>query len=198
MINDCFKAAPLRAAEMEYFRIPRQDWSLVLTRIHQMGADAISTGLYWGWHEIKEGQFDLTGQTAPRRDLVGFVNLCARTGFKLILKPGPVIGAGVLGSGVPIWLLHKYSEIHALRADGTPWQDRGTGQPRPCYTHPLYLEYVRRWYETVTESLASLQWPGGPIVALQVDNRITGAIDNAAYFRLGGQGRAAAPRGDRR
>ena len=167
------QVAPLRAVQVEFYRLPRHRWASVLTRVHQMGADTVSAGLYWGWHEVEDGRFDLTGVTDGRRDAVGFVALCARMGLRVILRPGPFIGTQVLGGGVPSWLLHRRPELYALHVDGTPWRCPDSGAPRCSYTHPLYVEYVRRWYARTAEAFLSAQWPAGPIIALQVDHEIS-------------------------
>ncbi|MFQ5612065.1 MAG: beta-galactosidase [Anaerolineae bacterium] len=159
---------PFLAFELQYFRLPRERWELMLARLRQMGANAVSTSLCWGFHEPAGGQFDLTGATDPRRDGVGFVKLCRAMGLRVLLNVGPFIDAGTLGGGIPAWLLRR-PEIHALRPDGSPWLHPPSGQPRCTFEHPLFLKHIRRWFEQVTEALAGQQWPDGPIVALQVD-----------------------------
>jgi len=101
-------SSPFLAAEADYFRIPRSNWERVLLRVRQIGANTISTCVMWGWHELREGHLDFTGQSAPERDLVGFIRLAGEMGLNLLLKPGPFIDAETLGGGIPAWLLAKY------------------------------------------------------------------------------------------
>jgi hypothetical protein len=169
-----FAGAPLLSAEAPYFRIPRDDWELMLARARQLGANTVATYVPWCWHEPRPGELDLEGRTDPRRDLAGFVRLCARLGLRVILKPGPFVDAGLLGGGVPPWLLHVHPEIHALRPDGQPWRHTDSGLPRACYLHPTYLAAARQWIAAFSQAARPLQAPDGPLVALQVDNATPG------------------------
>jgi beta-galactosidase GanA len=141
----------------------------MLTRLCQMGANAVSTIVPWSWHEPRAGVFDLTGATHPGRDVADFVDTCSTMGFRLIFRVAPYIGAGLLGGGVPGWLLQEHAEIYALRPDLQPWRDPASGSPLPSPEHPTYLKYVERWYRELTGVLAARQWPAGPLVALRVD-----------------------------
>ena len=60
-----------RAAEIHYFRVPRDLWELMLLRARQFGADTISTYIPWGFHEMEEGRVDLTGETVLHAAEVG-------------------------------------------------------------------------------------------------------------------------------
>src|SRR5437868_6347179 len=99
--NDLFRDQPLLSAELHYFRTPRDGWELMLARVRQLGANTISTYVPWVWHEPQRDTLDFTGATHPQRDLVGFVRLCGALGFRVILKPGPFVDAGLLGGGIP-------------------------------------------------------------------------------------------------
>ncbi|MEN9934426.1 MAG: hypothetical protein RLZZ387_1005 [Chloroflexota bacterium] len=169
-----FTAAPLLSAEVHYFRLPRDDWELMLVRARQIGANTVSTYVPWSWHEPRPGALDLEGHTDPCRDLVGFVRLCGRLGLRVILKPGPFVDAELLGGGVPPWLLLGHPELHALRPDGLPWRHSDSGLPRACYLHPAYLEAARGWVRAFSRAALPLQAPGGPVVAVQVDNETPG------------------------
>src|SRR5512137_408312 len=89
----------LLAAEFDYFRIPRERWELLLVRLKQMGANAVSVTVPWGFHEFQPGTVDLHGVTSARRDVVGLVNLCAAFALPCLLKPGPYSDNDVLGHG---------------------------------------------------------------------------------------------------
>jgi hypothetical protein len=169
-----FAGVPLLAAEVPYFRIPRDDWELMLVRARQLGANTICSYVPWCWHEPQPGAFDLTGTSDLRRDVVGFVRLCGRLGLRVILKPGPFVDAELLGGGIPPWLLHAHPEIHALRADGQPWRHSDSNLPRACYLHPIYLDAARRWIGAFAVALCGMQAPDGPVAALQVDNETPG------------------------
>lgn len=138
---------PLLAAEFPYFRLPREKWELMLTRLRQMGVNALTLTLPWGFHETEPGTVDLTGSTNSRRDGVGLAQLCAALNFVCILKPGPYTGDGVLGQGLPIWLLHQSDDLE-------------TALP----------EAVNHWFRALSRMLTGQQWPDGPIVALHVES----------------------------
>jgi hypothetical protein len=166
--------SPLLAAELQYFRTPRTKWEQMLLRVRQMGANTVTTSVMWGWHEPVEGKVDLSGQTAPERDLVGFIRLAQEMGFLVLLKPGPFIDAGTLGGGIPSWLLAKIPEAHAQRNDGKPWLYPTSNQPRLSYLHPKSIEYARQWLNAFSQAVKDFQWPKGPVIAIQLDNEIPG------------------------
>jgi hypothetical protein len=159
----------LRPLELHYFRVPRERWELMLSRVRQMGADAVSTIVPWAWHEPKDDIFDLTGITHATRDIPAFLETCQAMGFQVILGISPHLGAGLLGGGVPGWLIREYPEICALDDNWQPRYDSPTGGPLPSAEHPTYLKHVERWYRRLTDRLVTWQWPEGPILALRVD-----------------------------
>jgi hypothetical protein len=169
-----FSDQPLLSAEVHYFRVPRDDWELQIVRMRQLGANTISTYVPWAWHAPQPGIFDLEGAGHPQRDLVGFVGLCRQLGMRVILKPGPFIGADLLGGGIPPWLLRERPEIHALRPDGLPGRHSSSAAPRACYLHPAYLEPARRWIAAFSAALLPFQAPAGPVAALQADDQMPG------------------------
>ncbi|UCC88244.1 MAG: beta-galactosidase [Anaerolineales bacterium] len=158
----------LRPLELHYFRVPRERWELMLTRLRQMGADAVGTVAPWFWHEPQDGLFDLTGITHPTRDVPGFLETCQAMGFPVVLAASPCVGAGLLGGGVPGWLLRDHPEICALDPASQPRRYPATGDPLPSPEHPTYVQHVERWYRKLADTLVTWQWPDGPIVALQV------------------------------
>jgi beta-galactosidase len=169
-----FLDQPLLSAEVHYFRVPRDDWELLLVRMRQMGANTISTYVPWAWHAPEPDVLDLAGDSHPQRDVAGFVRLCGQLGLRVILKPGPFVDAELLGGGIPPWLLRERPEMHALRPDGLAWCHSDSGAPRACYLHPAYLEPARRWIAAFSAAMLPAQAPAGPVVALQADNETPG------------------------
>jgi hypothetical protein len=159
----------LRPLELHYFRIPRERWELMLARVRQLGANAVSSVVPWSWHEPRDSAFDLTGLTHPARDVADFLETCAAMGFRAILRVGPYVGAGLLGGGVPGWLLREHTEMCALDPDSRPRRDPASGSLLPSPEHPAYLKYLEHWVRELSDVLATWQWPEGPVVALQVD-----------------------------
>lgn len=166
--------SPITSVEMQYYRIPRDKWDLLLSRMAQYNANTISTYVCWAWHEPEEGKFDFTGKTKPERDLVGFIELVKKHHLNLILKPGPFIDAELNAGGVPQWVFKKYPETIAISASGKPYIHGDSKMPRASYLHPKYLELTENYYSAFADAVRNYQFPEGPIIALQVDNETPG------------------------
>ncbi|MBI1882240.1 MAG: beta-galactosidase [Chloroflexi bacterium] len=139
-------ARPVFAADFHYFRLPREKWELMLTRLRQMGINSLTLTLPWGFHEVEPGAVDLIGTRNSRRDIAGLLQLAAALDFVCILKPGPYAAAGVLGDGLPAWLLKQSDDLDAALPAA-----------------------VSGWYQAISQALAGQQWPNGPIIALHVE-----------------------------
>ena len=64
---------PLFAADFDYFRIPREQWELMLLRLKQMGVNGVAVTLPWSFHEFQQGTVDLNGTTFARRDVISLL-----------------------------------------------------------------------------------------------------------------------------
>jgi hypothetical protein len=156
----------LLSGEMHYFRVPRELWDQSLGRIRDLGITAISTYIPWTWHEPQEGFFDFTGETDPRRDLIGFIEACKEHGLPLLARPGPLIYAEFEGLGVPLWLGRDYPESVVLRRDGS--MDRAAFYFNHSMLHNAYRTRVRRWYQAVIPVLQPFF--EDPVISFQLDN----------------------------
>ncbi len=139
--------SPVLAADFHYFRLSREKWELMLTRLRQMGVNTLTLTIPWGFHEFERGTIDLTGATNNRRDLIGLLKLSAALNFTCILNPGPYSHDGVLGNGLPLWLLKQADDLDAALP-----------------------EAVAGWYKTMSQALIDQQWPTGPIIALHLES----------------------------
>ena len=137
---------PVFAVDFDYFRIPQGKWGLMLTRLKQMGATALTITVPWGFHEFNRGAIDLNGATLARRDIMGLLDLCSTLNLHCILNPGPYSNSGVLGDGLPFWLLKDPDTLE-------------TNLPAA----------VEGWYQAMSAGLSSRQWPAGPIIALDLN-----------------------------
>ncbi len=90
-----------------YERMPRDRWHDALLAYRNLGINTIDLYLIWNWHEPAEGIADFTGTTDPRRDLLALLRQTHQLGFKLILRPGPVIRNEWRNGGYPAWLLRR-------------------------------------------------------------------------------------------
>ncbi|MBV8245176.1 MAG: beta-galactosidase, partial [Candidatus Eremiobacteraeota bacterium] len=94
-------------ASFFYERLPRALWTSSLERYKRLGINTIDLYAIWNWHEVRDGEFDFTGRTNARRDLNGLLGIVHRLGFKVILRPGPVIRNEWRNGGYPAWLLRR-------------------------------------------------------------------------------------------
>ena len=154
-------SAPLVIADFDYFRIPRERWELMLTRLKQMGANGVMVTLLWGFHEIESGVVDLHGVSNGRRDVVGLLHLLSGFDLPCFLNLGPYAERGVLAQGAPFWLLKEPEEQEAVR-----------------------FSAVQRWYKTVSNTFVGEQWPNGPLIALLVDNDVAAGQSPALSRQL--------------
>jgi hypothetical protein len=137
---------PVITAEFDYFRLAREKWELMLTRLIQMGVSHLSLTIPWGFHEITAGQVDLQGNTLPRRDLIGLLDLCAALKLDCLLRLGPLHPEqGLLHQGLPGWLARHDDQLEAALP-----------------------EAAKRWFKTLSQALVVRQGPAGPIFALSL------------------------------
>lgn len=163
----------LLTGEFPYYRLSSEEWPDRLDTIKDAGVKVITTYIPWNFHELADGDFDFTGRTDERRNLEHFLRLLKERGLFLIAKPGPFICAEVQHGGIPNWLTAVHQEIIARAWDGSQVGFRQDGFPLPDYQHPTYITYVSRWYRALAnEVLQDAQYPGGSLIALQVENEI--------------------------
>ncbi|MFX1520850.1 MAG: beta-galactosidase [Promethearchaeota archaeon] len=153
----------LLSGSYHYFRIPQNLWEKSLTLLKEAGLNTICTYIPWIWHEIKEGQFDFEGNTAPERNLVEFISIVKRLGYKLIVRPGPYIFAEYAGYGVPEWIRKNYPEVLQVEKNGKRYHE-------VTVRHPQFLKKVKNWYYTLVDRVLAPYINDGTIIAIQPDN----------------------------
>jgi len=163
--------SPFVAGEVQFWRMDPGTWSPVLRAVKEAGIPVVSTYLSWRRHEPTEGELDLDGATDPRLDVPRFLDLCAEYDLAVQLKPGPWICAEEPGGGYPDWLLAQ-RDLLALDDLGDPVL--GYNPPFqhhvPSYADERYRAAAARWLQSVWRRLGDHAGPGGPIVAVQLDN----------------------------
>jgi hypothetical protein len=97
----------IHAASFPYYRIPEDLWDRSLDRYRDLGINTIDLRIPWNWHEPREGEVDFDGHTNLRRDLRGLLRMITEKGFRLIARPGPIIGDDWRNGGYPDWLLRN-------------------------------------------------------------------------------------------
>ena len=97
-----------------YERIPRDRWAATLDAYRTLGINTIDLYCIWNWHLAPTNagtRYDFTGSTDARRDLFGLLQFIHARGFKVVLRPGPVIRNEWRNGGYPASLL-QFPEYH--------------------------------------------------------------------------------------
>lgn len=140
---------PLMGGEVHYWRLAPENWRAVLERVRGLGIEVVATYVCWDFHETAPGEFDFSGQTDPRRNLAGFLDLLAEMGFWIIIRPGPYIYAEWSNGGVPEYA----ARYHRL--------------------DPAYLPLARRYLAAVMPIITPRQATrGGRIILCQAENEL--------------------------
>ena len=142
------KPFQIRAGEMHYPRVPKEEWRSRILMAKAMGLNTISTYVFWNLHEPKRGEYDFSGE----KDVVAFVKLCGELGMHAIVRPGPYVCAEWDLGGLPAWLLAEPGI--KLRS-----------------TDPRYLDPAKAWMKKMARMLQPLSVAqGGPLLMVQIEN----------------------------
>ncbi|MGM0198309.1 glycoside hydrolase family 35 protein [Enterococcus sp. DIV1314a] len=145
---------------IHYFRIHPDEWYHSLYNLKALGFNTVETYVPWNMHEKEEGTFTFTGFS----DVVSFIQLAQEVGLYVILRPTPYICAEWEFGGLPAWLLEKNCRIRS--------------------SDPVFLTYVRRYYEELLEKVVSLQVThGGPILMMQIENEYGSYGEDKDYLK---------------
>lgn len=158
------------AAEIQYFRTPREQWQTVIDLARRAHCNAVSSYFPWSWHEPAPGEVDFTGATHPNRDVLTFTRMVRQAGMGLIVKPGPYVYGELRDGGLPDWVRRSRPEILARGPDGEPVAAYPKTPP-VTYLHPRYLEIVRDWFQRFYDKVAG-----------QLDNIVLWQVDNETCY----------------
>ncbi len=81
----------VQAVEFPYYLYPRAQWERELVWMKSIGIRTVEFAIPWNWHETGPGRYDFTGETSPRRDLVGLIRILRRLGLEAWVRTGPPI-----------------------------------------------------------------------------------------------------------
>lgn len=168
----------LLSGEVHSWRLDPARWPAVLDAVADLGFTAVGTYVPWAVHEVVPGRFDFSGP----RDVERFCALAAERGLRVLLRPGPDCGGELPGSGWPRRVLDD-PRCQARRSNGQPYLLASATHHchPPSYASTAFLDEVARWYDAVAPVVARLQYPDGPVVAVQVDNEIGFHFQANAY-----------------
>jgi len=90
----------VQAVEFPYYLYPQALWERELVWLKNIGVSTVEFSIPWNWHQLQPEDFDFTGRTSPRRDLVGFLRILRKLGLRAWVRPLPPV-PGWLNNGVP-------------------------------------------------------------------------------------------------
>jgi beta-galactosidase len=157
---------------VHYWRLDRDKWDDILTKVKGMGFNTVSIYIPWEVHEIERGKFDF-GQINPSNDIDAFLTLCEQKELNIIVRPGPQINSELTWFGYPLRILDDV-EMQAQ----TAWGSKAvlTQVPRPIpaisYASEKFFAETALWYDAIFAILVKHQYPKGRILASQVDNEM--------------------------
>jgi hypothetical protein len=88
------------AVEFPYYLYPRAQWERELVWLKSIGVRTVEFSIPWNWHQLQPGEFDFTGRTSPRRDLLGFIRILRKLELRGWVRPLPPV-AGWANNGWP-------------------------------------------------------------------------------------------------
>lgn len=142
-------AVALISGEVHYWRLDPETWRNVLEKVRLLGIEVVATYVCWDFHELSPGHYDFYGQTNPRRNLAGFLDLLEELGFWIIMRPGPYIYSEWSNAGVPA----QAARYHRLDPD--------------------YLLLASEWLKAVSQVIVPHQATrGGRIILCQAENEL--------------------------
>lgn len=163
------QVVPLVSGAAHYWRLDPDRWGDVLDAVCSLGFEVVETYVPWAVHERARGEFDFSGQL----DVERWIRMAGERGLHVLVRPGPHINSELPDFGYPLRVLWN-EKVMARTALGTPVivPSRTHFFPAPSYASPELYEETGVWFDAVIPRLAALQWPGGPVIAAQVDNEM--------------------------
>ena len=169
-----------------YERTPRAQWRSDLEAYRAMGINTIDLYLIWNWHEPDEHTIDFDGHTNDRRDLRALFSLIHELGFKVIVRPGPVIRNEWRNGGYPDWLLERpeYNmPLHDILegrypATATLQNAHADAAGDEWLNNPTHLKYASQWLH---DALHAIEPYSSDVIAIALDDDQGAYIDNDTW-----------------
>ncbi|OHS97329.1 Beta-galactosidase [Tritrichomonas foetus] len=136
------------SGSFHYFRQNPEYWEENMKKMRHGGCNCVQTYVAWNLHEPKKGVFNFEGMG----DIVRWVELAAKYGIYVILRPGPYIcGEWELG-GYPYWMLKEENMV--VRS-----------------SNEVYMKHVTDWFTVLFGKLKPHMYHnGGNIILVQIEN----------------------------
>ncbi|MBV9269480.1 MAG: beta-galactosidase, partial [Candidatus Eremiobacteraeota bacterium] len=170
-----------------YERMPREQWDVALERYKAFGINTIDLYVPWNWHELQEADFDFSGRTNPRRDLRGLLREIHARGYKIVLRPGPVIRNEWRNGGYPTWLLTRPEYNMPLHdvlegrypATATLQNAHSDAAAAEWMRNKTHMRYATRWLRTVLREFEPYH---EDVIAIALDDDQGAYIDNDTWL----------------
>ncbi|QAY59100.1 beta-galactosidase [Microbacterium protaetiae] len=158
------------SGEIHFSRVPRHRWRERLRQLTANGVTVASSYVLWLHHVAERGHPRFDGNL----DVAAFIDECADAGLQVALRIGPWAHAEARNGGFPDWVQR------------TPVAHRTDD--------PGYLALVREWFAQLAEALDGRARPGGPVLAIQLENELYDRPDHLRTLkRLAQEAGIAAP-----
>ncbi len=173
-------------ASFFYERTPRDEWRTDLESYRGLGINTIDLYLIWNWHEPDAHTIDFDGHTNPRRDLRSLFSLIHELGFKVVVRPGPVIRNEWRNGGYPDWLLERpeYNmPLHDILegrypATATLQNAHADAAANEWMHNATHLRYASGWLRDVLHAIEP--W-SSDVIAIALDDDQGAYLDNDTW-----------------
>jgi hypothetical protein len=81
----------VQAVEFPYYLYPRALWERELVWLKAIGIRTVEFSIPPDWHQTEPGHYDFTGETSPRRDLLGLIRILRRLDLRAWVRPLPPV-----------------------------------------------------------------------------------------------------------
>lgn len=147
VLRDGIPLVPV-SGELHCSRMPRARWAERLRQLRALGVTVASTYVFWNHHVAERGRPRFDGDL----DVAAFVDEVGAAGLELVLRIGPWAHGEARHGGFPDWV--QDADVRHRSDD------------------PDYLALVREWFGQLAGALDGRARPGGPIIAIQVENEL--------------------------
>lgn len=142
------KQFAIYSGEMHYPRVPSQYWKHRLQMMKAMGLNAVTTYVFWNYHEESLGKWNFSGE----KDLQKFIKTAQEVGLYVIIRPGPYVCAEWEFGRYP-WRLQKDKNLE-IRTD-----------------NKAFLKECEKYIHQLAKQIIPLQINnGGSIIMVQAEN----------------------------
>ncbi|NLU42748.1 MAG: hypothetical protein GXX08_11145 [Firmicutes bacterium] len=143
------RATVILCGSLFYYRVPHHLWEDRMRKIKRAGYNCIDVYFPWNFHELREGEWDFSGD----RDVERFLRLARQYELYVVARPGPYICGEWDGGGLPAYLHAKGIKV------------------RDC--DETFLGHVDQWYRRIVPVIAKYQLDqDGTVLAFQLENEL--------------------------